>query len=114
MNFADDQIRHDFHLNSTLLQVVCQLLESNLYGYAYQLTVFATETSPDIHMAMLNVEAGLGGKEELDTGFVTAAVERTNAMFKRTDGKATVKPEIEDYSILSVTVTSSKDFACLN
>lgn len=111
MNYVNEEVRFSFHANSVLLQTICQLLESALYGHAYQLTVFSTEVAEGLHMAMLNVE---DTDEELETDNVMKAVDLLNKQFTRADGKLTVKPEIEDYSILSVTVTSAADFVLLH
>lgn len=111
MNYANEDVRKCFHANSVLLQTICQLLESALYGHAYQLTVFATEESDGLHMAMLNVDST---DEELESNNMVMAVDLINRQFTRADGQLTVKPEVEDYSILSVTVTAAADFVLLH
>ena len=90
------------------------MLESALYAHAYQLTVVASDTDGATSCAILSLEAGLGGKEEVNAYYVAEAVNGVNKTFQRSDKKDTVKPETDDFSLLSVSVTQTSDFAQLN
>lgn len=113
MLFTDEEARHKYHKASTLLQVVCQMVESELTQYHMQLEFVDVEEQGDLWKALLvavhpdfDDDAILQQNFELVAGLV-------NLRFKRSDRQDTVSVESGSLGLLTVRVSSHQDLAQL-
>ena len=110
MIYPDDETRHAYHKTPLLLQVVCQMLESELSAYHLQLELVDCEEQEKFWVALL-----VAGNEHFEDSphmqhGLKQAVASLNAKFTRYDGKPTASVEQGNYGLVTVRVTDSKAF----
>lgn len=113
MLFTDEETRHEFHKAPTLLQVICQLFESEVSKAHMQMELVDFEQQGDFWVALLIVaHDDYETNPELQAAF-KHAIESVNRQFRRTDNVATAELEQGNFGLCTVRVTSAKDFAQL-
>lgn len=113
MLFTDEDARHLFHKSPTLLQVICQMLESELVAHHLQLELVDTEQQEKFWVALI-----VAGNEEYEDSalmqeVLKLAVDKINLRFKRQDEEPTAILESGNHGLVTVRVTEARDFAQL-
>lgn len=114
MIFTDDEARHSFHKSSTLLQVVCQMLESELTAHHMQLEFVSVDFTDGQWEALLVVDSETFEDSPSQQEGFRAAVATVNKRMARRDGEDTVEAEEGNFGLVTVRVTGSRDFALAN
>jgi len=111
---TDENSRHDFHTSSTLLQVICQLLESELAQHFIQLEFVAVEREDDFLCAIRVANSPeFEESEHMQSAFRQSA-EKINSRFQRYDGTRTAEVEPGNFGLVTIRVTDSQAFSNLN
>lgn len=114
MLFTDDDARHSFHTSSTLLQVVCQMLESELTQHHMQLEFIDVDKVGEMWEALLVVASEtFEGSTDQQEAF-KHAVTMIDARFVRQDGAQTVTAEAGNYGLITIRVTDATELAQVN
>lgn len=80
MLFLDDESRHMFHQSSTLLQIICQMLEFECAKHSAQVELIACESG----LAIMGVQ-------QITFDQLTDACQTVNKQFQRVDKTFTCK-----------------------
>jgi hypothetical protein len=114
MLFTDEEARHKFHTSSTILQVCCQMLESELVMHHLQLEFVDIEHGEDYWEALLVVGSPeFEDSEELQAVF-EAAVEAVDARFVKADGTRMVTACASEYGLVTVKASDDTKIAHVN
>lgn len=114
MLFTDEAARHKYHTSSTLLQVVCQMVESELAPHHMQLELVDIELQDDFWVGLLVVATErFEESQDMQDAFRVAAHE-INKRFMRYDGKNTTTVECGSLGLLTIRVSDSQAFAQVN
>lgn len=114
MLFTDESSRHVYHTGSTLLQVVCQMLESEMTKCHLQLEFVDAEQKDKFWEAQLIIASDDFEDNEEKQACFKAAVLETNKRFTRYDGQPTAVIEHGNFGLLTVRVSEPQDLAALN
>ena len=113
MLYYDDYVQAAFHKMPTLLQVVCQTLESRLTEAHYQLKVLECYQTDEKFETVMSVISVYKEPELVVQIILEDAVVHTNQLFQRKDGHGTVTIDNAVYLLLTVMVTTSADLVQL-
>jgi len=114
MLFTDEELRHEYHKAPTLLQVVCQLLESEMSKAHLQLQVVGIEQQEAFWVALLITDHDdFEDRVDLQEAF-KLAIDHVCGQFQRKDNVPTAELEHGKYGLCTVRVTSASDFARLH
>ena len=112
MLFADEEVRHEFHKSPTLLQVVCQMLEGELFNHTYQAYVVGVAKEDTLNLAVLSIKS-MRESETPDKAVLEHLAFILNERFIRTDKKPTVLLHSDAPTVLTVQVSGPADLARL-
>lgn len=113
MLFIDDEARDSFHKASTLLQVVCQIFESELSKNYLLCELIEAASTDEGHKAMFVICPADDADKAVEAAVVDDVLLMLNRRFRRSDNTLTVTVESEDYNIVYVRVTTAADFSQL-